>query len=116
MIRINLNDKVTVTESTGVRKIKQLHQVMYDYGKDLGAPTFVPVISPYIELDHNDASNPDDIRADGWLVVCHNDYRQDGVLMTFWSFAKGRQYCCADGVTDADALSKIRNKIGISQT
>src|SRR5713226_6913269 len=28
--------------------------------------------------------SPDDLRAEGWAVAAHNDYRVDGVPHTFW--------------------------------
>jgi len=53
---------------------------------------------------------PDDLRAKGWTVAVHNDYRQHGLHRTFWlltnkesgSFLKG------EGMTDAVALDQIR--------
>src|SRR6266542_606238 len=54
-------------------------------------------------------TSADDLRASGWSVAAHNDYRQNGVAYTFWllthpdgCFLKG------EGRTDAEALSIIR--------
>lgn len=58
-----------------------------------------------------DRSSPDDLRAKGWMVVCHNDYRQNGTLNMFWSFSKGTTYVCGEGRNDADALNEVRAKV-----
>jgi len=58
-------------------------------------------------------ANPDDIRAAGWSVAIHNDYRIDGVPHTFWLFTQpilGR-YVKGEGRTDAEALNMIRKII-----
>lgn len=44
------------------------------------------------------------LRDQGWMVVCHNDYRLNGALMTFWSFARGDEYVKGEGTTDDAAL------------
>ncbi len=65
------------------------------------------------------ASNPDDIRAAGWSVSGHNDYRQDNASHTYWSFvrtekgAKIGQEVHGEGLTDAEALNSIRGKLGL---
>lgn len=51
---------------------------------------------------------PDDIRALGWAVAIHNDYRQLGVPFTFWLFTKGERAIKGEGRTDADALRAVR--------
>lgn len=53
-------------------------------------------------------NSPDDIRALGWTVAIHNDYRQSGERHTFWLFTKGDRAIKGEGVTDADALNKVR--------
>lgn len=58
-------------------------------------------------------SNPDDIRAEGWMVAVHNDYRLNGELYTFWLFTKGEKAIKGEGKTDAEALDQIRQKLGI---
>jgi hypothetical protein len=51
---------------------------------------------------------PDDLRADGWSVGCHNDYRQNGERHTFWLLTKGDRCIVGEGHTDAEALNTIR--------
>lgn len=58
-------------------------------------------------------NNPDDIRAQGWMVAVHNDYRQDGELYTFWLFTKGDRAVKGEGKTDAEALNEIRKKLNL---
>jgi hypothetical protein len=58
------------------------------------------------------ASVPDDIRALGWSVAVHNDYRIDGQSHTFWLFTKGGRAVKGEGRTDADALNAVRKQIG----
>jgi hypothetical protein len=56
-------------------------------------------------------SSPDDIRAAGWVVAAHNDYRQDGQAHTFWLFTKGHRNVKGEGLTDAEALNQIRAQL-----
>ena len=60
-------------------------------------------------------SNPDDIRAAGWMVAVHNDYRLNGKLYTFWLFTKDDRAVKGEGKSDADALNEIRRKLDILQ-
>jgi hypothetical protein len=55
-----------------------------------------------------DPSKPDDIRAEGWAVAVHNDYRLAGVPHTFWLFTKGDHAVKGEGKSDSEALSKVR--------
>lgn len=52
------------------------------------------------------------LRNVGWTVAVHNDYKQDGRLMTFWllTHASGR-YVKGEGESDFDALEQIRRQI-----
>lgn len=54
------------------------------------------------------SSTPDDLRADGWTVAVHNDYRQDGQSYTFWLFTKNGRAVKGEGRTDAEALDEVR--------
>lgn len=56
-------------------------------------------------------SSPDDIRALGWSVAVHNDYRLNGVAHTFWLFTKGDRALRGEGLTDAQALNAVRAEI-----
>jgi hypothetical protein len=53
----------------------------------------------------------DDLRADGWAVAVHNDYRMSGLPHTFWLMTKGHVCIKGEGPTDADALNEIRRAI-----
>lgn len=53
-------------------------------------------------------NSPDDIRALGWAVAIHNDYRQFGMPCTFWLFTKGDRAVKGEGASDAEALNKVR--------
>ncbi len=57
------------------------------------------------------SNTPDDIRAQGWVVAVHNDYRLNGEPYTFWLFTKGERAIKGEGKTDAEALGQIRKKI-----
>jgi hypothetical protein len=57
------------------------------------------------------ASNPDDLRAAGWMVACHNDYRLAGERFTFWLFTRGAVAVKGEGRTDAEALNQVREKV-----
>jgi hypothetical protein len=54
------------------------------------------------------ASSPDDIRAMGWTVASHNDYRLNGEAHTFWLFTKDGRAIKGEGRTDAVALNAVR--------
>lgn len=57
------------------------------------------------------AALPDDIRAAGWSVAVHNDYRLNGQRMTFWLFTKGCRAVKGEGATDREALDQIRAQL-----
>ena len=63
-----------------------------------------------LEYAHNPAS-PDDIRARGWMVAVHNDYRLNGELYTFWLFTKGDRAVKGEGKCDAEALNEVRRRL-----
>ena len=54
---------------------------------------------------------PDDIRAAGWSVAVHNDYRLNGERMTFWLFTKGCRAVKGEGRTDREALDQVRAQL-----
>lgn len=54
------------------------------------------------------ASSADDLRALGWTVAVHNDYRLSGKPHTFWLVTKGERALKGEGATDAEALGQIR--------
>ncbi|BCH33166.1 hypothetical protein MesoLjLc_50960 [Mesorhizobium sp. L-8-10] len=56
----------------------------------------------------DNAGSPNDIRALGYAVAVHNDYRINGVAHTFWLFTKDGKAIKGEGLTDADALNQIR--------
>jgi hypothetical protein len=55
-----------------------------------------------------DLARPDDLRARGWWVACHNDYMVDGTRRTFWLLTKGDACVQSRGATDKTALNHIR--------
>lgn len=59
------------------------------------------------------ASDPGDIRAAGWVVGAHNDYRQFGIPHTFWLFTRGNQCAKGEGRTDGLALDMVRRDAGL---
>lgn len=49
------------------------------------------------------------MRDDGWMVAVHNDYRQDGKLMTLWLFTHPQGFWVkGEGETDAEALDECQ--------
>lgn len=56
----------------------------------------------------SDEGSPNDIRALGWMVAVHNDYRQLGETHTFWLFTKDGRAVKGEGMSDAEALNKVR--------
>src|ERR1700733_6317577 len=61
------------------------------------------------------AASPDDLRAEGWSVAVHNDYRQNGEPHTFWLLTKENACIKGEGKTDSEALNMIR-RYAASQT
>lgn len=46
-----------------------------------------------------------DLRANGWRVAVHNDYRQDGMDLTFWLLTHScGVWVKGEGLRDIDAL------------
>lgn len=66
-----------------------------------------------------EAGLPDDIRAAGWSVAVHNDYRIDGEPHAFWLFTRYGRLATApsvkgEGRTDAGALNEVREHLGLT--
>ena len=58
------------------------------------------------------SASPDDIRAAGWSVAVHNDYRQNGLDYTFWLFTnRSGRFVKGEGRTDTEALDTVRKEI-----
>lgn len=55
--------------------------------------------------------SPDDLRAVGWTVGVHNDYRLGGEAHTFWLMTRGDECRKGEGRTDAEALDQIRRQL-----
>lgn len=62
------------------------------------------------------SASPDDLRAKGWSVAVHNDYRVAGQAYTFWlmTHASGR-WLKGEGTTDAIALDQIRAALSTAE-
>jgi len=58
---------------------------------------------------------PDDLRALGWSVAVHNDYRLNGTRHTFWLLTRGNECRKGEGNTDAEALDQIRAALAADQ-
>ena len=85
------------------------------------APTHTDMMVDPESLDAFMKANPlptesledvlDMIRADGWVVACHNDYRQNGQDRTFWLFTRNKHCVKGEGLTDYEALLNVQNAI-----
>ena len=58
-----------------------------------------------------EASLPDDIRAKGWMVAVHNDYRLKGEQHTFWLFTRDGRAVKGEGPNDIEALCRVRSAL-----
>lgn len=69
-------------------------------------------LSKVVAMLDGGPSTPDDLRAAGWSVAVHNDYKQNGQTYTFWlvTHPDGR-YLKGEGTTDAEALGQIRARL-----
>jgi len=56
-------------------------------------------------------SRVDALRARGWVVAVHNDYRLHGELHTFWLFTKGDHCAKGEGLSDDEALDIVEREI-----
>lgn len=61
-------------------------------------------------------ASADDIRAQGWAVAVHNDYRLNGQPHTFWLFTKGTTAIKGEGASDAEALGKVRAAVAFAES
>jgi len=57
------------------------------------------------------AASPNDLRAKGWTVAVHNDYRMGGVSHTFWLLTHGEICVRGEGLSDSIALDMVRDRI-----
>ena len=63
------------------------------------------------ERDALRRASPEDLRAKGWAVAIHNDYR---ILMqphTFWLMTRDGRAVKGEGPTDTTALDAIRGQV-----
>jgi hypothetical protein len=60
------------------------------------------------EVGRLKAGNPDDLRAAGWCVAVHNDYRLAGIPHTFWLFVNDGAAVKGEGESDFQALNQVR--------
>lgn len=52
-----------------------------------------------------------ELRANGWSVAVHNDYRLNGQQMTFWLMThECGLYLKGEGSSDADAIGQIEKQ------
>lgn len=60
---------------------------------------------------HHDLSTAEALRARGWMVAVHNDYRLKGESYTFWLFTKDNRCAKGEGRTDREALARVVDEI-----
>jgi hypothetical protein len=53
------------------------------------------------------AETLEQLRARGWAVAVHNDYRLAGEQFTFWLLTRGTTFVKGEGRTDAEALHEV---------
>jgi hypothetical protein len=66
-----------------------------------------------VEIEQLNEASPFDIRACGWALAVHNDYRLNGEPHTFWLFTQAGVCVKGEGCTDAEALNQVREQIGL---
>lgn len=64
--------------------------------------------APGAAIDAREQTEVDSLRAEGWAVAVHNDYKLQGVPYTFWLFTKGDRAVKGEGQSDAEALAQVR--------
>jgi hypothetical protein len=94
------------------RKLRKFHE---PHGNQGGEPK--PSRPEWVKIDGRwvcgfcveiNLGSADDLRALGWSVAVHNDYRQNGTSFTFWLLVRGNIALKGEGRTDIDALNQIR--------
>jgi hypothetical protein len=90
--------------------VKELHDVLgqvFDVAMGVALEHHATVADALatLETPPTPADSLAKLRAGGWMVACHNDYRQGGRRHTYWSFARGSQYVKGEGATDTEALA-----------
>ena len=53
----------------------------------------------------------DSLRDRGWVIGCHNDYRQGGVLHTYYLFTNGDFKVQGEAVGDMMAIDQVEANI-----
>lgn len=85
-----------------------------DGSHSLGAGELAEALRPFLAASLAEAAQqlpdntPDDLRAAGWAVAVHNDYRLKGMAHTFWLLTKGDRFVKGEGRTDGEALAQVR--------
>lgn len=51
------------------------------------------------------------LRASGWTVAVHNDYRLNGTAYTFWLFTRGNDCAKGEGLNDEQAISRAYDSV-----
>lgn len=105
------NEGLTAAYMRGVAdqrdETREAEAELDDVRQLLGYPS-----TPEVKLAADNArlreASPEDIRALGWVVAVHNDYRLNGVPHTFWLFTKDGREVHGEGLTDAAALNCVR--------
>ncbi len=52
-----------------------------------------------------------DLRARGWVVAVHNDYRLLGTHHTFWLFTRDGIALKGEGLSDVEAVAQVRAQV-----
>lgn len=95
-----------------------LKQVRYELGLGPDDAVCYPVRRAVMKAKAHDAAAADTpgicarLRADGWVVAVHNDYRKAGEPHTYWRFSKEGRCVNGEGKTDWEALAEIEKKVG----
>jgi hypothetical protein len=110
-ITVDLPDQafVELATSLGLGKRPRIGHELHSFKID--RTTFRRSKCMEYEAEAMSGSSPDDLRAAGWSVAVHNDYRLNGESMTFWLFTHGSFAVKGEGRTDAEALDEVREQI-----
>lgn len=101
-------------------KFKHLDIVFQNWETDIELPAVYKVAAEMyraIKIAAEQEKQPDaldelkELRALGWMVAVHNDYRLNGEFHTFWlmTHADGR-YIKGEGLSDVEAIASLREQ------
>ena len=94
----------TTIDADEITRLRAENELLREYATAAGERATAAEAQLAAALD----ASPQDIRAMGWYVAAHNDYKLYGEPRTFWFFRKNGRCIKGDGLSDTKALNDVR--------